>query len=83
MSCRLNETPFTLGCCLLGWSIETWRAPRTGSIRDEWMSADMFIDLARLSERGCFDYVLLNDLRRRALLDADDRSPKRHESKVT
>jgi hypothetical protein len=30
-------------------------------ISDDWMSADMFLDLARGCERACMDYMLLGD----------------------
>jgi FMN-dependent oxidoreductase (nitrilotriacetate monooxygenase family) len=52
---------FHLGWFLQGSSIQAWGAPWTGNISEEWMSADMFVDLARSIERAGFDYMLLED----------------------
>ena len=54
-------TPFHLAWFLQGSSIQAWGSDWTGNISDEWMSADMFIDLARNIERAGFDYLLLED----------------------
>jgi FMN-dependent oxidoreductase (nitrilotriacetate monooxygenase family) len=53
--------PFHLAWFLQGSSIQAWGAPWTGNISEEWMSADMFLDLARSLERAAFDYLLLED----------------------
>ena len=53
--------PFHLAWFLQGSSIQAWGADWTGNISEEWMSADMFIDLARNIERAGFDYLLLED----------------------
>jgi FMN-dependent oxidoreductase (nitrilotriacetate monooxygenase family) len=53
--------PFHLAWFLQGSSIQAWGADWTGNIHREWMSADMFVDLARNIERACFDYLLLED----------------------
>jgi FMN-dependent oxidoreductase (nitrilotriacetate monooxygenase family) len=50
-----------LGWFLQGSSIQAWGASWTGNISEDWMSADMFLDLARSIERACFDYMLLED----------------------
>ncbi len=42
-------------------SIHAWGEQWTGNISEEWMSADMFLDLARSIERACFDYLLIED----------------------
>ena len=65
----MRSNAFHLAWFLQGSSIQAWGAPWTGNISDEWMSADMFLDLARAIERACFDYMLLEelDLRRRNL----------------
>jgi FMN-dependent oxidoreductase (nitrilotriacetate monooxygenase family) len=57
----MPANPFHLAWFLQGSSIQAWSASWTGNITDEWMSADMFVDLARSIERGCFDYMLLED----------------------
>ncbi len=53
--------PFHLAWFLQGSSIQAWGEPWTGNISEEWMSADMFLDLARSIERACFDYLLIED----------------------
>ncbi len=53
--------PFHLAWFLQGSSIQAWGAPWTGNISEEWMSADLFVDLARQIERAGFDYLLLED----------------------
>ncbi|MGI4940167.1 MAG: NtaA/DmoA family FMN-dependent monooxygenase [Janthinobacterium lividum] len=53
--------PFHLAWFLQGSSIQAWGEPWTGNISQEWMSADMFLDLARSIERACFDYLLIED----------------------
>jgi FMN-dependent oxidoreductase (nitrilotriacetate monooxygenase family) len=52
---------FHLAWFLQGSSIQAWGAPWTGNISEEWMSADMFVDLARAIERAGFDYLLIED----------------------
>lgn len=52
---------FHLAWFLQGSSIQAWNQPWTGNISEEWMTADMFLDLARSLERACFDYILLED----------------------
>jgi len=52
---------FHLGWFLQGSSIQAWNQSWTGNISEEWMSADMFIDVARSIERAGFDYMLLED----------------------
>jgi FMN-dependent oxidoreductase (nitrilotriacetate monooxygenase family) len=53
--------PFHLAWFLQGSSIQAWGANWTGNIAEEWMSAGMFLDLARSIERAGFDYLLLED----------------------
>jgi FMN-dependent oxidoreductase (nitrilotriacetate monooxygenase family) len=52
---------FHLAWFLQGSSVQAWGEPWTGNISEDWMSADMFLDLARAIERACFDYMLLED----------------------
>jgi FMN-dependent oxidoreductase (nitrilotriacetate monooxygenase family) len=52
---------FHLAWFLQGSSIQAWHEPWTGNISEEWMTADLFLDLARSIERACFDYLLLED----------------------
>jgi FMN-dependent oxidoreductase (nitrilotriacetate monooxygenase family) len=54
-------SPFHLAWFLQGSSIQAWGADWTGNISEEWMSASMFVDLARNIERAGFDYLLLED----------------------
>ena len=56
-----QKTPFHLAWFLQGSSIQAWGAEWTGNISEEWMSADMFLDLARNIERAAFDYLLIED----------------------
>jgi len=57
----MTARPFHLAWFLQGSSIQAWGEQWTGNISEEWMSADMFLDLARSIERACFDYLLLED----------------------
>jgi len=57
----MAANPFHLAWFLQGSSIQAWGEQWTGNISEEWMSADMFLDLARSIERACFDYLLLED----------------------
>jgi hypothetical protein len=57
----MSAPPFHLGWFLQGSSIQAWNAPWTGNISEEWMRADLFVDLGRQLERAGFDYLLLED----------------------
>ena len=57
----MTASPFHLAWFLQGSSIQAWGADWTGNISEEWMSASMFLDLARNIERAGFDYLLLED----------------------
>jgi FMN-dependent oxidoreductase (nitrilotriacetate monooxygenase family) len=57
----MPANPFHLAWFLQGSSIQAWGAPWTGNISEEWMSAEMFLDLARAIERAGFDYLLIED----------------------
>jgi FMN-dependent oxidoreductase (nitrilotriacetate monooxygenase family) len=57
----MSAHPFHLAWFLQGSSIQAWGADWTGNISEEWMSASMFVDLARNIERAGFDYLLLED----------------------
>ncbi len=57
----MATNPFHLAWFLQGSSIQAWGQSWTGNISEEWMSADMFLDLARGLERAGFDYLLLED----------------------
>jgi FMN-dependent oxidoreductase (nitrilotriacetate monooxygenase family) len=57
----MNVDPFHLAWFLQGSSIQAWGADWTGNISEEWMSAGMFLDLARNIERAGFDYLLIED----------------------
>ena len=53
--------PFHTAWFLQGSSIQAWGEPWIGNISEDWMSAEMFLDLARAIERACFDYLLIED----------------------
>jgi FMN-dependent oxidoreductase (nitrilotriacetate monooxygenase family) len=57
----MRSNAFHLAWFLQGSSIQAWGQPWTGNISEEWMSPDMFLDLARSIERAGFDYMLLED----------------------
>ena len=57
----MSADRFHLAWFLQGSSIQAWNQAWTGNISEEWMTADMFLDLARALERACFDYILLED----------------------
>jgi FMN-dependent oxidoreductase (nitrilotriacetate monooxygenase family) len=57
----MSISPFHLAWFLQGSSIQAWGADWTGNISEEWMSAGMFVDLARNIERAGFDYLLIED----------------------
>jgi FMN-dependent oxidoreductase (nitrilotriacetate monooxygenase family) len=57
----MRANPFHLAWFLQGSSIQAWGVPWTGNISSEWMSAEVFLDLARNIERAGFDYMLLED----------------------
>jgi FMN-dependent oxidoreductase (nitrilotriacetate monooxygenase family) len=57
----MSTDPFHLAWFLQGSSIQAWGSDWTGNISEEWMSASMFLDLARNIERSGFDYLLLED----------------------
>lgn len=57
----MGAAPFHLAWFLQGSSIQAWGQRWSGNISEEWMSAGMFLDLARNIERAGFDYLLLED----------------------
>lgn len=57
----MSQNPFHLAWFLQGSSIQAWNQPWTGNIAEDWMSAEMFLDLARSLDRVAFDYILLED----------------------
>jgi FMN-dependent oxidoreductase (nitrilotriacetate monooxygenase family) len=57
----MSISPFHLAWFLQGSSIQAWGSDWTGNISEEWMSAGMFVDLARNIERAGFDYLLIED----------------------
>ncbi|HVY14399.1 MAG TPA: NtaA/DmoA family FMN-dependent monooxygenase [Rhodopila sp.] len=44
-----------------GYSVHGWNQPYSGTIAEDWMQPDLYIDLARSLERACFDYMLIED----------------------
>ncbi len=57
----MPANPFHLAWFLQGSSIQAWGEQWSGNVSEEWMSAEMFLDLARSIERACFDYLLIED----------------------
>jgi FMN-dependent oxidoreductase (nitrilotriacetate monooxygenase family) len=57
----MAANPFHLAWFLQGSSIQAWGEQWSGNISEDWMSAEMFLDLARSIERACFDYLLIED----------------------
>jgi FMN-dependent oxidoreductase (nitrilotriacetate monooxygenase family) len=57
----MSANPFHLAWFLQGSSIQAWGEQWNGNISEDWMSAEMFLDLARSIERACFDYLLIED----------------------
>jgi FMN-dependent oxidoreductase (nitrilotriacetate monooxygenase family) len=53
--------PFHLAWFLQGSSAQAWGEAWTGHIGTSWMVPELFVDLARILERACFDYVLIED----------------------
>jgi len=53
--------PFHLAWFLQGSSAQAWGEPWTGLVGTSWMVPELFTDLARVLERACFDYVLIED----------------------
>jgi FMN-dependent oxidoreductase (nitrilotriacetate monooxygenase family) len=46
-----------------GFGPKTWRSTWSGSASDQlrWRMPDLFVDLAKGLERGCFDYMIIED----------------------
>ncbi|WP_428492067.1 NtaA/DmoA family FMN-dependent monooxygenase [Rhodopila sp.] len=44
-----------------GYSVHEWNKPWSGTIGQDWMEPDLYLDLARALERACFDYMLIED----------------------
>jgi FMN-dependent oxidoreductase (nitrilotriacetate monooxygenase family) len=57
----MTNQPFHLGWFLNGTSVPAWNDPFSGSIGRDWMSGDLFVDLAKAMERARFDYLLIED----------------------
>ena len=53
--------PFHLAWFLQGSSVQAWAEPFTGAIGRDWMSCDLFCDMARMLEAARFDYILIED----------------------
>jgi FMN-dependent oxidoreductase (nitrilotriacetate monooxygenase family) len=52
---------FHLAWFFEGASPQAWGKPFTGAIGRDWMKPDWSQDVARILERACFDYVLIED----------------------
>jgi alkanesulfonate monooxygenase SsuD/methylene tetrahydromethanopterin reductase-like flavin-dependent oxidoreductase (luciferase family) len=57
----MSAKPFHLAWFLQGSSVQAWGEPWTGHIGQSWMQPELFLNMARMLERACFDYVLLED----------------------
>lgn len=52
---------FHIGYFLEGFRAPAWNRPWSGRSADTWGDGKFFVDLARDLERGCFDFILLED----------------------
>jgi FMN-dependent oxidoreductase (nitrilotriacetate monooxygenase family) len=52
---------FHIGWFLGGSTAQAWNTPWSGNIGTTWRSPSLYVDIARELERGCFDYILLED----------------------
>ena len=60
----MNTRPFHLAWFLSqGYGPKAWRSmwPGTEYDKHRWMMPDIFVDLAKGLERGCFDYMIIED----------------------
>jgi len=57
----MTGKPFHLAWFLQGSSAQAWGEEWTGHVGASWMVPELFLDLARILERACFDYVLIED----------------------
>ena len=58
----MAKRPFHLAWFLSqGYGPKTWRSNWPGSDIARWMMPDLFVDLAKGMERGCFDYMIIED----------------------
>jgi FMN-dependent oxidoreductase (nitrilotriacetate monooxygenase family) len=57
----MTGKPFHLAWFLQGSSAQAWGEEWTGNVGTSWMVPELFLDLARILERACFDYVLIED----------------------
>jgi long-chain alkane monooxygenase len=56
------KKPFHLAWFLSqGYGPKSWRSDFPGSDLQRWMMPDIFVDLAQGLERGCFDYIIIED----------------------
>jgi FMN-dependent oxidoreductase (nitrilotriacetate monooxygenase family) len=53
---------FHLGWFLkAGFGVQGWGAPWSGTIEDEWLQPEFYIEMARALERAGFDYLMIED----------------------
>src|SRR5471032_2233208 len=60
----MSNRPFHLAWFLSqGYGPKAWRSqwPGTETDKHRWMMPDIFVDLAKGLERGCFDYMIIED----------------------
>src|SRR5476651_1932884 len=60
----MSNRPFHLAWFLSqGYGPKAWcsQSPGTETDKHRWMMPDMFVDLAKGLERGCFDYMIIED----------------------
>lgn len=50
-----------LGFFLEGFHVPAWNRPWSGSSSLDWMDGSVYVDMARDLERGCFDFMLIED----------------------
>jgi FMN-dependent oxidoreductase (nitrilotriacetate monooxygenase family) len=53
---------FHLGWFLAnGFGLQSWNGPWSGTGGDDWMMADLYVEMAKALERACFDYMIVED----------------------
>ncbi|GAA2234343.1 NtaA/DmoA family FMN-dependent monooxygenase [Herbiconiux moechotypicola] len=52
---------FHLGWFVDGFRVPAWNRDWSGTSTQDWVSGRFYVDMARDLERGCFDYIMLED----------------------
>jgi FMN-dependent oxidoreductase (nitrilotriacetate monooxygenase family) len=57
----MNDGKFHLAWFLAGFRAPAWGKPWSGHTTRDWASGQFFIDMAKDLERGCFDFMIIED----------------------